>query len=81
MTLIDMQTSREVRGLTLRAVSDSRSRLLDRAGRILGHVRTEPTNAGARFHAEHFDPARRRLREVGAFWSLDEAVECLRYLR
>ncbi|MBN9214553.1 MAG: DNA mismatch repair protein [Microbacterium sp. SCN 70-200] len=81
MTLIDGFTTPTVRGVTLRAVSARRWRVLDRTGRILGHLRAEAVSAGTRFHAERFDLAGRRLRELGAFWTAVEAVECLRYLR
>ena len=81
MTLIDDFTTPTVRGVTLRAVSARRWRVLDRTGRVLGHLRAEAVSAGTRFHAERFDLAGRRLRELGAFWSAAEAVECLRYLR
>ena len=70
-----------VRGVTLRAVSSTRWRVLDRTGRVIGHLRTEVQPGGTRFHAERFDLASARLRALGAFWSADEAVECLRYLR
>ncbi|WP_454119014.1 DNA mismatch repair protein [Microbacterium lacticum] len=70
-----------VRGITLRAVSQTRWRVLDRTGRVLGHLRAEAQRTGTRFHAERFDLAAARLRDLGAFWSADEAIECLRYLR
>ncbi|MFV4914494.1 DNA mismatch repair protein [Microbacterium lacticum] len=70
-----------VRGVTLRAVSDRRWRVLDRTGRVIGHLRAEAQSTGIRFHAERFDLASARLRHLGAFWSADEAIDCLRYLR
>ncbi len=70
-----------VRGVTLRPVSKKRWRVLDRAGRVIGHLRADQERDGVRFHAERFDMAAARLRDPGAFWSAREAVECLRYLR
>lgn len=70
-----------VHGVLLRPVSGTRWRVLDRTGRVLGHLRAEALSAGIRFHAERFDLAARRLRDLGGFWSAAEAVECLRYLR
>lgn len=81
MILIEGTTAPTVGGVTLRPVSTKRWRVLDRTGRILGHLRAEAVSAGIRFHAERFDITARRLRELGAFWSASEAVECLRYLR
>lgn len=70
----------QVRGVTLRPVSATRWRVLDRAGRVLGHLRAERTPEGVRFHAERFDLAAARLRALGSFWIAREAVDCLRYL-
>lgn len=70
-----------VRGVELRQVSARRWRVIDRTGRVIGHVRVEDGGGGRRFHAERFDLRAARMREVGAFWSASEAVECLRYLR
>ncbi|WP_431800874.1 DNA mismatch repair protein [Microbacterium sp. bgisy203] len=70
-----------VRGVVLRAVSAHRWRVLDRMGRVIGHLRAESERRGVRFYAERFDLAGARMRELGAFWSADEAVDCLRYLR
>lgn len=81
MTLIEQIGTPAVRGVTLRTVSARRWRVLDSAGRVLGHLRAEAGRDGTRFHAERFDMVAARLRELGAFWSADEAVECLRYLR
>lgn len=81
MTMTNITATPKVRGVTLRAVSGKRWRVLDRAGLVLGHVRAEPREGQVRFHAEKFDLARARLRDLGAFWSAEEAVDCLRYLR
>lgn len=70
-----------LRGYTLRPVSARRWRVLDRRGLVIGHVRWEEVFEGLRFHAERFDLAHARLRQLGAFWSAREAVECLAYLR
>lgn len=81
MTLIEQTAAPIVRGVTLRPVSVKRWRVLDRTGRVLGHLRAEPVRGGIRFFAERFDLAAARLRVLGSFWSADEAVDCLRYLR
>jgi hypothetical protein len=81
MAIIPETDAPRVRGVTLRPVSKRRWRVLDRAGRVIGHVRAEAERDGVRFHAERFDIVAARLRDLGAFWSAREAVECLRYLR
>jgi hypothetical protein len=39
------------------------------------------TAHSVRFHAERFDLAAARMRDLGAFWTARDAVDCLRYLR
>lgn len=81
MSFIESEIASGARGVVLQRVSPRRWRVLDRAGRVLGHVRAEDAPRGTRFHAERFDLSAARMRELGAFWTAREAVECLRYLR
>ena len=68
-------------GLRLIPIGDSRWRLVDAAGLIIGHVDTVTEARGTRYRALHYHPGSRSFRELGAFWSLDDAVDCLRYAR
>lgn len=81
MTLTETMTIPAVRGATVRAVSARRWRVLDRRGRVIGHLRAESAADGTRFHAERFDFRGARMRDLGAFWSVQDAVDCLRHLR
>lgn len=81
MTITLGEETPTVRGVTLRPVSTRRWRVLDRTGRVLGHLRAEQRTAGVRYHAERFELAAARMRQLGAFWTAEEAVDCLRYLR
>ncbi len=81
MTLVDQEVTPVVRGVSLKTVSGKRWRVLDRHGRVLGHLRAEKQEGGVRYFAERFELATARLRVLGAFWTASEAVECLRYLR
>lgn len=81
MSIVHHIEAPRVRGVTLLSVSARRWRVLDRAGRVIGHVRAEDERDGRRYHAERFDIVAARLRELGAFWSATEAVDCLRYFR
>ena len=81
MSLIDTEIAVGARGITVHRVSPRRWRVLDRAGVVLGHLRAEQTQLGTRYHAERFDLAAARMRELGAFWSTHDAIDCLRYLR
>ncbi|MGB4777679.1 DNA mismatch repair protein [Microbacterium sp.] len=70
-----------VRGMRLLRVSARRWRVLDRRGVVIGHIATDAAPEGVRFRAERFDLAAARLRGLGTFWRVEEAVDCLRYLR
>lgn len=67
------------RSVTLRPVSATRWRVLDRAGRVIGHLRSVHVPEGIRYHAERFDMRAARLRDLGGFWRSEDAVDCLRY--
>ncbi|WP_243225493.1 hypothetical protein [Microbacterium sp. CIAB417] len=56
-------------------------RVQDRAGRILGHLRIAAEPLGLRYRAERLHLATGSFRLIGAFWTADEAVQTLRYLR
>ena len=75
MPLIDTEIMAGVRGVVLLRVSPRRWRVLDRTGRVLGHLRAEDGTLGVRFHAERFDLAAARMRDLGAFWTARDAVE------
>lgn len=56
-------------------------RVLDASGRVLGHLQAVPDSRGMRFRARRFHPASRAFRDLGDFWSPDDAVDCLRFAR
>jgi hypothetical protein len=62
-------------------VAQGRWRILDATGRALGHVTTDASPAGLRFHAQRFHAPTRLFRDVGLFWDADDAVAALRYSR
>lgn len=68
-------------GLRLVAAGAQLWRVIDRAGRIVGHVRADGEPDALRFHALRYSTRVRRFFEVGRFWSLDDAVSCLHYAR
>ena len=81
MDLIERAATPLVRDVRLLPVGTGRWRVLDRGGRLLGHLRADAQPEGVRFHAERFDRITARLRTIGSFWTAAEAAECLRYLR
>lgn len=56
-------------------------RVLDPAGHVLGHLQTIDHEWGTRYRARLFHPASRAFRDLGDFWSPDDAVDCLRFTR
>lgn len=68
-------------GTRLVPVTDRLWRVHAPSGRIVGHLGIRGDEDSRRFLALRYHPGDRRFREVGAFWSVAEAVECLRLSR
>jgi hypothetical protein len=56
-------------------------RVIDARGRIIGHLEANPQHHGVRYRARRFHAASRVFRDLGEFWSADDAVDCLRFAR
>jgi len=54
-------------------------RVLDKTGKVIGHLQAVSQRGGVRYRARRFHPASRAFRELGEFWTADDAVECLRF--
>ncbi|KAF2411616.1 hypothetical protein B1729_19375 [Microbacterium sp. B35-04] len=63
------------------AAAPSLWRVLDRAGIVIGHLQQVPHAGDIRFRARRFHRPSQAFRDIGEFWSADEAVECLRLAR
>ncbi|MCT9820270.1 hypothetical protein N3K63_08230 [Microbacterium sp. W1N] len=68
-------------GLRPIAVGARLWRVLDGAGRALGHLEVRGDGPQRRYVARRFHAASGTLRALGAFWSADEAADCLRWSR
>lgn len=62
------------------AVAPGRWRVVDRAGRAIGHLEASFTPDGLRYNARRYHAPSRGFRDLGAFWSAADAVDCLRSL-
>jgi hypothetical protein len=56
-------------------------RVLDSTGIVIGHLQQVTHAGGIRFRARRFHRPSQTFRDIGEFWSADEAVECLRFAR
>lgn len=56
-------------------------RVVDRRGMIIGHVETLTRSHGVRYRARRFHAPSRTFRDLGEFWSPDDAVDCVRFAR
>jgi len=56
-------------------------RVADSGGRIIGHLEAVAGPGGTRYRARRFHPASRMFRDLGDFWSADDAIDCLRFAR
>ena len=56
-------------------------RVIDARGRVIGHIQAHADGAGVRYRARRFHVATRAFRDLGEFWSADDAIDCLRFAR
>ena len=56
-------------------------RVTDRTGRVIGHLQAVPEGRDIRYRARRFHAPSRAFRDIGEFWSADDAVECVRLAR
>ncbi len=65
-------------GLATVLVHDALWRITRRDGEVLGYVERVDNPRGERFKAKRLDTLRRRFLLLGEFWSIDDAIDCLR---
>ena len=63
------------------AAAPSLWRVLEPGGHVIGHLQEVAQSGGIRFRARRFHPVSHEFRDLGDFWSADDAVECLRFAR
>lgn len=56
-------------------------RVVDRSGRVIGHLQALAQPGGIRYRARRFQSASRVFLELGEFWSPADALDCLRFAR
>ncbi|MFB7891294.1 hypothetical protein ACFC1I_03735 [Microbacterium sp. NPDC056044] len=56
-------------------------RVLEPGGRVIGHLQEVAQAGGTRFRARRYSAAAHAFRDLGDFWSADDAVECLMFAR
>ncbi|KZE91032.1 hypothetical protein [Microbacterium sp. TNHR37B] len=70
-----------VGGADLLRVSERCWRAMDRSGRVLGHIQARGESDARRYVARRFLTSRNAYRDLGEFWTLREAVDCVRFSR
>lgn len=65
------------RNVRLVAAAPALWRIVAPSGRVMGHLRAVRQGNDVRYSARRFHPASRTFRELGEFWSADDAVECV----
>jgi hypothetical protein len=63
------------------AAAPSLWRVLEPGGRVIGHLQQVAQPGGIRFRARRFHASSHEFRDLGDFWTADDAVECLRFAR
>lgn len=56
-------------------------RVIDRSGRVIGHLQALGQGGSVRYRARRFHAASRAFLELGEFWSAADAIDCLRFAR
>jgi hypothetical protein len=56
-------------------------RIVERDGRVIGHLQAVQAGADTRYRARMFHAPSRAFRDLGEFWSVDDAVECVVFAR
>lgn len=56
-------------------------RVLDRDGLVIGHVQARAEGMDVRWSARRFHAPTRAFRDLGEFWSADDAVDCVVFAR
>ena len=56
-------------------------RVLEASGRVIGHIQAGAAEAGMRYRARRYHTASRAFRDLGEFWSVGDAIDCLRFAR
>ncbi|WP_127474728.1 hypothetical protein [Microbacterium sulfonylureivorans] len=56
-------------------------RVIDRGGRVIGHLQALDVSGGIRYRARRFHAASRAFLDLGEFWSVGDAIDCLRFAR
>ncbi|MFT4229765.1 MAG: hypothetical protein QM602_05690 [Microbacterium sp.] len=65
-------------GIRLVRAADDLWRVLAPGGRVIGHLQAVTHPLGLRYRARRYHAATGRFRDLGDFWSPDEATACLR---
>ena len=56
-------------------------RVLEGSGRVIGHIQARAAEAGLRYRARRYHAESRAFRDLGEFWSVGDAIDCLRFAR
>ncbi len=63
----------------LTAAAPALWRVTDPAGRVIGHLQAVAEETGLRYRARRFQSASRAFLDLGDFWRVDDAIDCLRF--
>ncbi|HYI52178.1 MAG TPA: hypothetical protein VEX42_11480 [Microbacterium sp.] len=83
MQLAQENTSAGIPGLSrarnvrLVAAAPALWRIVGPSGRVIGHLHAVRQGHDVRYSARRFHAPSRTFRELGEFWSADDAVECV----
>jgi len=70
-----------VRNVRLVSAAPALWRIVDRSGRVIGHLQAIGHEQGVRYRARRYHAPTRAFRDLGEFWSADDAVESVAFAR
>ena len=65
----------------LAAAAPALWRVIDRKGHVIGHLQAIADGSGIRYRVRRFRASSRAFLELGEFWRIEEAIDCLRFAR
>ncbi|HWM16966.1 MAG TPA: hypothetical protein VNP97_10305 [Microbacterium sp.] len=70
-----------IAGIRLVSAAPALWRIVDRSGRVIGHLQAIDHDQGVRYRARRFHAPTRAFRDLGEFWCADDAVESVAFAR
>lgn len=72
-------THRSLRGIAVVQLHDELWRVTRPTGEVLGYIEQYTERAGRKYRVKRMIVLQKRFVVIGEFWSMDDAIDCLRF--